>query len=158
MEPKVIFSEVQVAKQNKVIIYLLYLSISAIIIAVLYLLINNQFDLYSFLLFTLILTILILIANSKFILVITEKEIMFRYFPFILNQRIIRIDEIKTIRAQAYDPISEFGGWGIRKSGKKKLYSMSGNNAIIVEKNNGDIYYFGTRKAEEFNRVANVFV
>lgn len=144
MNNEAIFSETQFSKQNK-ISYLLYVAAFVILLSSVYMYSTDLFDLFSIILFTVILVIIVLIINSKFTLIITHKGIIYKYFPFILTERTISKNDIKMIRTQVYDPVSEFGGWGVRRSNGKKSYSMSGNTAIVVEKKDGEVIYFGTR-------------
>lgn len=75
--------------------------------------------------------------------------IKIHYRPFL--RRHYQWEQIKRIEVIDYNPIREFGGWGIRYGIKKrnKAYTVSGNHGLSVELNDGTRILIGTRKAEE---------
>lgn len=87
---------------------------------------------------------------------IDEKGIHFQFFPFHLSEKTIAWAEIKSIRVRKYDPIGEYGGWGIKLSfrhGLGKAINVSGDIGIQLELNNGKPFLLGTQKQDEAKRV-----
>ena len=116
-----------------------------------YLVVLNHFD-------TPLLLGFILLAGIEFFLVFaflvarldTEMStagIRFRLFP--LGWRVIEWQEIQHIEVREYDPLDEYGGWGIRISGAGSAYALSGNTGIQLDLKNGKKILIGTRKADE---------
>ena len=50
-----------------------------------------------------------------------------------LIHRRIPFEEIEGVRAVRYRPIREFGGWGIRGFGRRKIWSSRGDRAVALE-------------------------
>ena len=74
-----------------------------------------------------------------------------KFFPIHLSYRKIRWEEIKNYQARTYNPIREFGGWGIRWSWslKRKAYNVSGNRGVQLELSNGKQVLVGSQRPEE---------
>ena len=72
-----------------------------------------------------------------------------RFPPFI--RRTFRADQIERCDAETYDPIGEFGGWGIRGTPSKWgwAYNVSGNRGVRVTFRNGHRLLIGSQRAEE---------
>lgn len=56
----------------------------------------------------------------------------------------IRFDQIVGVTDTLYRPIMEFGGWGIRGLGKKRAWTMSGDQAVVLELRDGTELYLGS--------------
>tara|TARA_B100000787_G_C16160947_1_gene281372 strand:- start:738 stop:1241 length:504 start_codon:yes stop_codon:yes gene_type:complete len=89
---------------------------------------------------------------------IDEKGIHYQFFPFHFSLKKITWSEINTAEVRSYDPIGEYGGWGIKggslwKKSKGKAINVSGDIGIqIVLKNNKKLL-IGTQKETEVKRV-----
>lgn len=89
---------------------------------------------------------------------IDEYGIHFQFVPFHLKRKTILWKEIATAKVRKYDPITEYGGWGIKGGffwNKKKgvAYNVSGDIGIQLELKNGKKILIGTQKETEANRV-----
>ncbi len=88
---------------------------------------------------------------------ITEDEIRFKYPPFINKPKVIPYSEIKTIQVRKYDPIGEYGGWGLRygwtNSKKNRAYNIKGNMGLQLELNDGMRILIGTMKPDELREL-----
>ena len=85
----------------------------------------------------------------KFKTKINEDGIYIKYFPFQLKGRLWRWSEIQSFRAAHFDPLSQFGGWGIRVSlNGNRCYSAKGSFAFILSVRNKNIY-IGTQKKDQ---------
>jgi hypothetical protein len=70
---------------------------------------------------------------SRLSVVIDSDKISVRFFPFHMKPVVYPIKNIAQITLVQYDPISTFGGWGIRFNLKKeKIFSVSGNHALFI--------------------------
>lgn len=90
-----------------------------------------------------------LLKYSYLILKIDQNTIQYRFFPFHSNFKNIDIDNSLQCEVIPYDPISEFGGWGIRVNKKAKCYSISGTFVLKIVKPGQKLLYLGTNKPEE---------
>ena len=89
---------------------------------------------------------------------IDEKGIQYQFSPFHLKMKLIKWEEITKTQVRSYDPISEYGGWGIKGGSfwnkeKGKCVNISGDIGIQVEFKNGKQLLIGTQKKEEATNV-----
>ncbi len=88
---------------------------------------------------------------------ITEDEIRLKYPPFINKPKVIPYSEIKTIQVRKYDPLGEYGGWGLRygwtNSKKNRAYNIKGNLGLQLELNDGMRILIGTIKPVELREL-----
>ncbi|CAM1369463.1 conserved hypothetical protein [Tenacibaculum litoreum] len=89
---------------------------------------------------------------------IDEIGIHYQFFPFHLSIRKITWTEINKIHVRKYEPISEYGGWGLKgcflwNKGKGTAINVSGNIGIQIELKNGKKLLIGTQKEQEVKRV-----
>jgi hypothetical protein len=76
---------------------------------------------------------------------IDESGIYYRFFPFHIKTRFKSWDEIEYAYVRQYEPISEFGGWGIRLTfGNGIALNVSGNTGLQVKYKNGKKILLGT--------------
>ncbi len=82
---------------------------------------------------------------------ISKERIRVRFFPIHFSFKSYTWDEISKSYVRVYQPIREYGGWGLRLGllGKGKAYNVSGNTGLQLEFNNGRKLLIGTNKAEE---------
>ncbi|WP_211296693.1 hypothetical protein [Polaribacter butkevichii] len=93
---------------------------------------------------------------------IDEKGIHYQFFPFHFSVKMIPWREISKAYVRKYQPITEFGGWGIRRGfffnkGKDKAINVSGNIGIQLILKNGEKLLIGTQKKEEATRVLETY-
>lgn len=84
---------------------------------------------------------------------VDEKAVSVRFRPLQLRERRIAWDEIRSARVVKYNPLVEYGGWGIRKGWRKskRAYNVSGNMGLELELANGDKLMIGTRLPEQLS-------
>ncbi len=84
----------------------------------------------------------------KLIVEVREDHIRIRYAP--LTTREIPLAEIKRYEARTYQPIREFGGWGIRGWSKRKrmAYNVSGDRGVELELEDGREIMIGSQNPE----------
>ena len=61
-----------------------------------------------------------------------------------LISRKVRYDEILSLESVRYDPLREFGGWGVRGSGRKRIWSARGNEAVVLHLSDEKLLYVGS--------------
>ncbi len=100
------------------------------------------------------LSLLFLMSTIKFSVQINEEGINYRFYPFHLSDKKINWDDIASIYVRKYNPIREYGGWGIRTLSftRNIAYNISGNDGLQIELKNGKKILFGTQNPEELEK------
>ena len=91
---------------------------------------------------------------------IDENGIQYQFFPFHFSMKKITWAEICQIKVRTYNPIGEYGGWGLRYTFSKKrgnALNVSGDIGIQLEFTNGKKLLIGTQKKEEVQRVLETY-
>jgi uncharacterized membrane protein YobD (UPF0266 family) len=112
--------------------------------------------------------IALIILASSFIFVfklssrIDEKGIYYKFFPFYLKYKLIEWSEINTAYVRTYDPLGEYGGWGIKggyfwNKSKGKAINVSGDIGIQLELKNGKKLLIGTQKQDDAKRILEMY-
>lgn len=83
----------------------------------------------------------------------TESDFRYRFFPFIIKERIIPYSNIQTISVMKINPLFEFGGWGLRRGKLGKAYTTDGNLIIHMELKSGQKLNFTVKNKSEVERV-----
>ncbi|WP_299012728.1 hypothetical protein [uncultured Polaribacter sp.] len=82
---------------------------------------------------------------------IDEKGIHYQFFPFHLKYKTIKWNEIEKAYVRIYDPIGDYGGWGIKggalwNKAKGKCVNVSGDIGLQLELKNGKKLLIGTQE------------
>jgi hypothetical protein len=93
---------------------------------------------------------------------IDEKGIYYQFAPFHFKFKIVEWSEIKKVNVRTYDPIGEYGGWGLKggfpwDKKKGKCVNISGDIGIQIEFKNGKKLLIGTQKKEEAKNVLKTY-
>ena len=89
---------------------------------------------------------------------IDEEGIHYQFFPFHFSMRVLLWSEISTAVIRTYDPIGEYGGWGLKGGafwnyGKGKCINVSGDIGLQLTLKNGKNLLIGTQKKEAINSI-----
>ncbi|WP_458627378.1 hypothetical protein [Winogradskyella sp. PC D3.3] len=89
---------------------------------------------------------------------IDEKGIHYKFFPFHWSFKVIKWDEIHKVYVRTYDPIGEYGGWGLKggilwNKSKGKAINVSGDIGIQLILKNEKKILIGTQKQDEVKNV-----
>lgn len=102
--------------------------------------------------------ILVLFIMMRLITVIDSKGMSVRYFPIYINEKRIPWENIENIYVKKYQPIKEFGGWGIRISFKNGMaFSTKGNYGIQIVLKNGKKILIGTQKPYDAQNIISQY-
>jgi len=75
--------------------------------------------------------------------------IHYRFFPLVFKERIISKQEIQRFEIRKYNPIMDYGGWGIKRRFKwGRAYNVSGNVGLQLYLTNGKKVLFGTQRSQ----------
>jgi len=72
-----------------------------------------------------------------------------QYWPVHLSPRCIPLENVTRIAAVTYDPIGQYGGWGIRWTWKGKAYNAGGNRGVRIDYTNGRHLLIGSQRPDE---------
>lgn len=93
--------------------------------------------------------------------------ISYQFFPFHLKHKLITWSELSKCYVRKYAPISEFGGWGYRKFGKKRLFgfknsgqaiNIKGDMGIQLEFKDGRKLLFGTQESTKAEQTIKTYI
>lgn len=76
-----------------------------------------------------------------------------RFFPFQTKFRHYHWQQLAQVYVREYRPVAEYGGWGLRGSGRNRALNVSGNKGIQLETLDGYKLLIGTNKAEEVSEL-----
>ncbi|TVR38481.1 MAG: hypothetical protein EA392_09630 [Cryomorphaceae bacterium] len=82
---------------------------------------------------------------------LNEKGVHVQLFPFHLKYRTFGWEKITSTEVRQYNPIKEYGGWGLRMGPSGTAYNMKGNRGLQLVLNNGKRILIGTQKPEQIN-------
>ncbi len=74
---------------------------------------------------------------------------LIKFIPFHNTPRLIDWNEIEKLEVVKYDPIGDYGGWGIKSKKGKKAYNVSGDIGLKLYLKNGKNILIGTQCEEE---------
>ncbi|QOD61876.1 hypothetical protein H9I45_05395 [Polaribacter haliotis] len=94
---------------------------------------------------------------------IDEQGIQYQFFPFHFKYRKINWTEITSAKVRIYDPIGEYGGWGLKGGSlwnkeKGKCINVSGDIGIQLIFKNGKKLLIGTQKKEDAINVLKTYL
>ncbi|HNX80485.1 MAG TPA: hypothetical protein PKJ24_11385 [Prolixibacteraceae bacterium] len=94
--------------------------------------------------------ILVLFNFSTLYLEVRENGVYFRFPPFFRRWKVIRREEIGSYTVGKYNPIGEYGGYGVRTSYGRhgKAYNVSGNLGMRLTLRNGKVVMIGTQRKQ----------
>ena len=98
--------------------------------------------------------LLFLIVGLLFLLQLKTKlddeGIHYQFIPFHFKLKTILWQDIKSAEVRKYEPLKEYGGWGIKGFSKKnRAFNVKGNMGLQLVLKTGDKILFGTQKEEE---------
>ncbi len=99
------------------------------------------------LLFGLGLPWLFIVANLR--TEVRADAVYVRLYPFHLRDVRIAPETIISAAAGSYNPLTDYGGWGIRMGRGGKAYNASGNQGVRLELNSGQHLLIGSQRAPE---------
>ena len=81
---------------------------------------------------------------------VTDKGLFIRFYPFHIRKIKIPLEEIEDFQVCSYNPVLDYGGWGIRYGAKGKAYNVSGNRGVRLTFRDGTTLLIGSQRSEEF--------
>ena len=95
--------------------------------------------------------IIVLFRSFRLDTKIDEIGLWYRFFPLQLKMNCITWSEIDKAYIRQYNPILEYGGWGIKFGigGKGGAYNIAGNMGLQIELKTGKKILIGTQQPEQ---------
>ncbi|UZD24685.1 hypothetical protein PBT90_14995 [Algoriphagus halophytocola] len=90
-----------------------------------------------------------LIFNIKLETRIDNQGISFRYMPFIRKWRKYSRAQVKRWEVSEYQPIMDYGGWGLKGNKTTKAYTVLGTEGLLLDVGEKKKIRIGTMKAKE---------
>jgi hypothetical protein len=90
---------------------------------------------------------------AKLTTIINKEGVFIKYVPFRNRKKYIPWNEIESLHVRKYDPIREYGGFGLRFGFKGGMaYNVSGFWGLQIIKNDGEKILIGTQKPEKLKK------
>jgi hypothetical protein len=144
-----LFTETQRFRQKWILFLLCFLWIGSLLLSIL-LVTKKKAELWavglSFIAFTAFVLGFISIRLES---AISSEAIRYRFFPIQWKFRMIKRVDIKRLETITYDPLTEYGGWGIRAGRKGWAYTVSGNKGLLITLVDDTNILIGTCKPQE---------
>jgi hypothetical protein len=135
---------------QKWILFLIYtLLVLSLLVSLLALLEKKAGLFIAFLPFLIMSLIVLLIKSLKLQTRITGEGIYYRFFPVQRRFRVIKKSDIEKLEVKIYDPLSEYGGWGIRYGKNGWADSVKGDKGIYIRLASHKHILIGTSKPDE---------
>lgn len=94
----------------------------------------------------------VLFYYMKLITEVRKDALYVRFFPLHFKFIKVEYNDLETFNPRKYNPIMEYGGWGIRYGFKNgKAYNVSGNMGMQLVFKDGKKLLIGTQQPEKFN-------
>jgi len=91
----------------------------------------------------------LLFFSTKLVTEVRNDGIYIQFFPFHWTFRKITFGEIRRYDKRTYNPILEYGGWGIRKGRRGMAYNVSGKKGVQLEFFYHKRLLIGSKRPEE---------
>ena len=91
----------------------------------------------------------LLFFSMQLVTTIIEDAIIIRFYPFHIFPKRFEWSQLSEVIVREYNPLKEFGGWGLRGFGNKKAMSVSGNWLIEIVFLNNQSLLIGTKCPKE---------
>jgi hypothetical protein len=83
----------------------------------------------------------------RLVVEVDDQGVSLRFVP--LTRRRIGFDEIERCEATDYQPLRQYGGWGIRGLGNNRAYNVSGREGVRLHLLGGDVVVIGSQRAAD---------
>lgn len=145
----ILFSEHQKFKQIWIWIVLLSVTIGLLVVLIFHI-IKEQGFIFESIGLIITLGISFLVYKSELLVTIDDTKINYKFSPFQSAEQTIPFSDIQKLSLIQYDPIKDYGGWGMKISatGKGRSYTISGNQGLLVLLKDGKQILFGTQQKE----------
>lgn len=93
------------------------------------------------------------LKKMRLVTSININEICFHYKALMRKPKVIDWNDIISTEVVKYDPLMEYGGWGIKYSFKRGwCYNVAGDYGLRIKLKNGKSILLGTQQPDELKR------
>ena len=164
MENDILFEETQRFKPSWILLILMCIYVPVIVILLYQSVtgkqLNDKIITNSDLLIITIAAVLIILLfqSMKMVTIIKKEGIFVRFYPFHLSYRQYSWDMIAQAFVRQYNPVAEYGGWGLRFGmfGKGKAFNVSGDKGLQLIFTDDSKLLIGTQKPDELSKVLHL--
>ncbi len=71
--------------------------------------------------------------SIKLVTEVRKDGLYVRFYPLHFSFKSIPFDTIQSYEVKTYNPLRDYGGWGIRYGSKGKAYTIEGNRGVVFE-------------------------
>lgn len=107
------------------------------------------------LIFLLPAALLALFAMTRLDTEIRQDGVYCRFFPFQRKYRVYSREQIADARIRKYDPLGEYGGWGIKGTRRNRAWNVSGNQGLQLVLDDGRKVLIGTQQPARLEEALN---
>jgi hypothetical protein len=108
-------------------------------------------------LFLIMLGILVFFLMVNLKLLIDDVGIHYKFAPFQRKFTTITWYEVSDAYVRDYEPMYEYGGWGMKGTEQSRLLSISGKKGLQLVMGNGKRVLLGTRRPVEVKAIAQYY-
>lgn len=104
--------------------------------------------------------LIVFVFKVKLASKINEQGIYYRFFPLHFKERFIPWNDLGKVFIRKYNPVLEYGGWGVRLNYYRKrgrAFNVSGNIGLQLILKNGKKILIGTHKEYEMKQVLSTY-
>ena len=94
------------------------------------------------------------IYEMRLVTEVREDGVHYHFF-LLWRRKILPFQRIKSYAVRSYNPIREYGGWGIRRGSGGWAYNVSGNRGVQFELTDATRLLIGSERPEEFARAVS---
>ncbi|OCW96164.1 hypothetical protein [Alishewanella sp. HH-ZS] len=106
-------------------------------------------DLLLIILTLLLLSFLVILHFSSLQLRLEQDSLAVRFTPFFWRWRKHLWHEIQNCNVVTYQPLGDYGGWGIRGTTHNRCYNVSGKKGLLIRFKNGASLMIGIQQENE---------
>lgn len=92
------------------------------------------------------------LSKAKLVTQVRTDGIYISFPPLQMNDTVCTWDSIDTLFIRTYNPLIEFGGWGIRIGPNGRAYSTSGTTGLQIHFMNGGKLLIGTQQPDALRK------
>lgn len=92
--------------------------------------------------------VLIMLLGGSLRTAVHDDAVYVRYFPFHAKPRRLPYVEIQSCAARTYDPLGEYGGWGLRGSARNRAWNVRGKRGVQLVFHDGTRLLLGSQRAD----------
>jgi len=74
-----------------------------------------------------------------------------KFAPVHFSFKKIQLDDLKKHYVRTYNPLGEYGGWGIKSGKNGKVYNVSGDRGVQLEFTDRKNLLIGSQKSEQLD-------